>query len=236
MTKLLYLQNTNLFEANAHVTDVRTLEDGRLAVLLDETIFYPQGGGQPCDNGLIRTDSVTFHVSDVRMDKDGNVLHIGSFEKGVFAINDSAKLLIDSVRRIKNTKAHSAGHLIDCAISSIGINLHPTKGYHFPEGPYVEYMGELDISQDMVDRIQKAVDDLVVKNNKIIPSEVSAEEAEKRGLFVPPGKKARVVKFEGFEECGCGGTHVDSAGEIGKIVIRKIKSKNNIVRICYEVM
>jgi Ser-tRNA(Ala) deacylase AlaX len=236
MTTLRYLENTYTFEAAATVTDVRVLEDGRTAVLLDETIFYPQGGGQPCDIGTISTGTSVFRVTDVRMDKDGDVLHIGSCEKGKLEPGNTVTLAIDRDRRIKNAKAHSAGHLIDCAMSQLGVQLTPTKGYHFPEGPNVEYEGAIDNSPEMVQKLQAAVDTLVAKNSKVLANELSAEEAARQGVFAPAGKKVRMVHFEGFSACGCGGTHVRDAGEIGTIVIRKIKTKGGITKVSYEVV
>jgi Ser-tRNA(Ala) deacylase AlaX len=236
MTTLKYLENTYTFELSAKVFDIRTLEDGRTAVLLDETIFYPQGGGQPCDIGTISTEKLVFNVTDVRMDKEGNVLHIGSCANGKLASGDSVILSLDRDRRIRNAKVHSAGHLIDCAITQLGIPLKPTKGYHFPEGPNVEYEGAIDNSPDMVQKLQAAVDALVAKNSRVIAHELSAEEAAKQGAFAPAGKKVRMVMFEGFDACGCGGTHVRDAGEIGAIVIRKIKTKGGITKVSYEVV
>jgi Ser-tRNA(Ala) deacylase AlaX len=236
MTKLKYLENTYNFETQAKVIDISALEDGRTAVLLDETIFYPQGGGQPCDTGIISTDDSLFKVTDVRMDKEGNVLHIGTHEKGKLSSGELVKLSIDRERRIKNAKAHSAGHLIDCAIIKLGSALNPTKGYHFPEGPNVEYEGQIDNSQETIKKIQELVDELCTQKINIISQELSREEATKQNLFVPTGKGARIISFEGFSGCGCGGTHVRNSGEIGKIIIRKIKTKSGITKISYEVV
>jgi Ser-tRNA(Ala) deacylase AlaX len=235
MTKLLYLENTYQFEDTAKVVEVRNLEDGRTAVLLDQTIFYPQGGGQPCDIGTISSASSVFKVTDVRLDKDGTVFHMGLFEKGHFVPGESVTLLVDKDRRVKNAKSHSAGHLVDCAITNLGLALKPTKGYHFSDGPYVEYEGEIENPQDMLPKLQVAIDNLVNQNIKVVKEDLSPEQACAKGIFTPSGKSARVISFDGFAGCGCGGTHVNSSGEIGKIVIRKIKIKNGVIRVCYEV-
>jgi Ser-tRNA(Ala) deacylase AlaX len=236
MTNLIYLQDTYKFQAMAKVANIQTTEDGRTAILLDETIFYPQGGGQPCDIGTISNDEAIFNVNDVRMDKDGSVLHMGSFEKGQFALGDNVTLNIDQDRRIKNAKAHSAGHLIDCAVIQLGLPLNPTKGYHFPEGPNVEYEGEIENSPEILEKLQNSVNELISKKIQVVTYALSSQEAAKQNLFVPVGKKARIVNFEGFNWCGCGGTHIRSSNEIGQIIIRKIKTKNKITKISYEVL
>jgi len=161
---------------------------------------------------------------------------MGTFAQGAFEKNDVVVLEIDKDRRIKNAKAHSAGHLIDCAVTILALPLKPTKGYHFPEGPNVEYEGTIDTSPETIQKLQAIIDELMAKNNTVIIEDISADQAAKQGLFVPVGKKARIVAFEGFDGCGCGGTHVGSAKEIGKIIIRKIKTKNGITKISYDMV
>jgi len=235
MTQLLYLQDTYLFKSTASVLEIRTLEDGRTAVILDQTIFYPQGGGQPCDTGIITKDQSKFLVTDVRLDASGTVYHMGTFQQAMFAPGDSVELEIDQDRRMRNAKLHSAGHLLDCAVTQLGLQVKPSKGYHFSDSPYVEYVGEIANTPEMIQAIQTNIDALIEANLPVIIQELSCEQALQQGIKAPEGKSARIVGFQGFEPCGCGGTHIKSAGQIGRIFIRKIKSKGGFIRISYEV-
>lgn len=235
MTNLDYLCDTCLFESSAYVADVQLLPDGRTAIILDRTIFYPQGGGQPCDTGIISGSDTRFVVTDVRLDPEGIVRHMGNYEIGTLTKGQQVTLIIDQERRMRNAKIHSAGHLIDCAIVKLKLHVKPTKGYHFPEGPYVEYDGEIENSIDMIKNIQEQVDALLEADSRVDTQMLDYETAAKRGIKVPEGKQARIVQFGLFEPCGCGGTHVSSTKEIGKIIIRKIKSKGGVTRISYEV-
>jgi Ser-tRNA(Ala) deacylase AlaX len=236
MTKLKYLSDSYLFNSEAIVFGIVDNEFGK-AVILDETIFYPQGGGQPADRGRITSENGVFMIEDVRLDENGEVLHYGKFESGQFADGEKVKLEVDKDRRIINSRLHSAGHLLDCAVTKIGLNqLKPTKAYQFPEGPYVEYEGMIENPQEIIPRLQAAVDELVQKDMKVSAVEISAEEAVNKGVHVPTGKGARIVTFEGFEGCGCGGTHVRSSSEIGRILVRKIGSKKGATRISYQVI
>jgi len=235
MTNLMYLAYTYLFTAEAHVIDVRTLEGGRTAIILDQTIFYPQGGGQPCDKGIITSVSAQFDVNDVRLDKDGIVYHIGSFTTGIFKAGEVVSLAIDEQRRIAHAKLHSAAHLLDCAVSTSNLPLKPTKGYHFPEGPYVEYEGTIEASDNLIHLLQEKVNGLIAQNIPVIINQLTSEQAQEQGITAPAGKSARVVSFQEFKGCGCGGTHVRSSGEIGQMIIRKLKSKGNITRISYDI-
>ena len=236
MTKLLYLGDTYLFQSPATIVAVCKDESDRTTIILDQTIFYPQGGGQPFDLGKIVLENAEFNVTAVRLDENGIVHHFGEFAKGSFEPGDIVTLHIDEARRVHHAKLHSAGHLIDCAITQLNLPLTPSKGYHFAEGPYVEYAGEIEQTPEMVAAIQDNVNELVANNISIMVNELSAEEAKKQGIVAPPGKSVRLVLFEGFEPCGCGGTHVRNAAKIGKIIIRKIKSKKGNVRISYEVV
>ncbi len=235
MTKLKYLQDTYVFQANAMFMEIRENEKGK-AVVLDETIFYPQGWGQPPDKGQIVSDNAIFSVNDTRLDENGTVLHFWKFEKGEFQKGDKVVLKTDKDRRIKNAKCHSAGHLLDCAVKQMGLNnLEPIKGFHFPDGPYVEYKGIIENPTDIIPVLEKTVNTLIMDNLHVEKQNLSPEEAKAQGIWAPTGKSARVVKFSRFPSCGCWGTHVNSASEIGKITIRKIKSKKGTTKIAYSV-
>ena len=109
----------------------------------------------------------------------------------------------------------------------------PTKGFHFPAGPYVEYEGVVENGADLIPALEKKINELVGLDLIVEDKSLTSEEAEQQGIWAPEGKSARVVNFQGFPHCGCGGTHVRSAKEIGSVVVRKIKSKKGKTRISY---
>lgn len=235
MTNLKYLDDTYLFTVEAEFQELRENERGQ-AVILDETIFYPQGGGQPADQGEITSTSAKFIVKDVRLDESGTVWHFGNFSLGEFKKDEKVKLEINKDRRLENARLHSAGHLIDCAIEQLKIEgLKPGKGFHFPEGPYVEYEGNIDNSNELMSALQSIVNDLVARDLVVEKNNLSQAEASRQGVWAPAGKSARIINFVGFSACGCGGTHVKSSAAIGKLLIRKIKSNNDKIRISYAI-
>jgi Ser-tRNA(Ala) deacylase AlaX len=233
MTDLEYLNDTYQFQSEAKVIGVKTTEKG-LAIILNKTIFYPQGGGQPADQGKIVSEKAIFAVSDTRMDETGTVYHFGIFESGDFENGDPVRLEIVQDRRKLNARLHSAGHLIDIATTKAGLGLKAIKGYHFPDGPYVEYEGMVENPTDYVFAVEKAANTLVSESLKLEVKNFSPEEAKTRGIFTPDGKSARTVNFAGYKEIGCGGTHVKNSSEIGKILIRKISSKKGNTKIAYS--
>ena len=239
MAHLLYLADSYQFTATAVVQSVEENEHGTL-LILDQTIFYPQGGGQPCDTGIIVIGDVTFTVNNVRLSPEGVVYHYGVFDQpGVADVSgETVQLSVDEERRMLNARVHSAGHLIDIAVKKIGITgIVPTKGFHNPEGSYVEYDGVLEDAAQYIRSLETAANQLVADDIPIITEDLSPAEAQARGVYAPPGKSARFVYFDGYESdgCGCGGTHVRSTAEIGKITIRKIKSKKGVTRVSYAV-
>lgn len=234
MTNLLYLNDTYLFEHLASVNDVVENEFGT-ALVLNQTIFYPQGGGQPSDIGTIVSESGKFEVISVRLNENGIVFHYGEFTEGAIKVGETVNLSIDQENRLQFAKIHSAGHLLDCAVEIVGLDLIPTKGYHFADGSYVEYEGVIESDDDIKHKLQVAIDELIAQNLKVEIVDYTSEEALARDIHAPAGKSVRVVNFEGFDACGCGGTHIQSSKEIGQIIIRKIKSKKGNTRISYAV-
>jgi len=234
-TDLLYLEDTYLFKGEATFLETRENEKG-LAVVLDKTIFYPQGGGQPSDTGTIKSDSALFNVTFVGLDEEGVVWHFGVFEKGAFTKNEEVILEVDGEKRKLHARIHSAGHLIDCAIQDINVEIKPDKGFHFAEGPYIESVGEVENKEKFKEDIEQKVNELVQSGLKLNKEILSEDEAKNQCVEAPLGKSVRMVGFKGYEACGCGGTHVTNSSEIGNITIRKVSSKKGKTKISYAVL
>lgn len=221
-TKLIYLEHMPQFTHRAKVIGARE-EEGRTVVELNETIFYPQGGGQPYDQGVIENETGKFLVEEVRF-VEGIVKHIGTGH--VFAIGEQVTLKVDEPRRKLHMRLHSGGHVLDMAINRLGLDWKPGKGYHYPEGPYIEYTGEFDDAENL----QKKVEDTA--------NEIIAEGIVTTIKFLPDqlvnGKPARVVLYGDFS-VPCGGTHVANLKDIGHIYIRKISNKKGLIRVAYQV-
>lgn len=238
-TKLLYLENFMTREREAKVLEVGE-DNGKTIVLLDQTIFYPQGGGQPYDKGIIESASGKFAVEEVRF-LDGTVRHIGHFESGSFKKGDIATCKIEKGRRELNSRLHSAGHLVDMALSTLKPDWIPGKGYHFPDGPYVEYHGILNAqeTEKLKAEIEQRANELIQKGAEVAIRFADKKEMTKLCRFVPDyipeGKPGRVVLFGNFG-VPCGGTHVKYLSELKSMTIRKIKQDGDNVRISYDIL
>jgi Ser-tRNA(Ala) deacylase AlaX len=218
-------------------------------VITSETIFHPQGGGQPSDEGVMQNSTSKFQVASVRMDvvTDGQVLHFGRFtsDSKPFQAGEIVEQVIDSEKRLLYSRLHTAGHVLGAAVRHLLQDTIPNfdelKASHFPDSAACEFQGLIE--GKWKDPIQKKLDEYV---NKAMPVEIDwwdEEDFKKNGLerlipdrtFVPPGEKFRVVKIVGAEVYPCGGTHVDSTDLCGKANVKKIARSKGTSRVSYNV-
>lgn len=237
-TKLVYLENMHDLEADAYVERVEK-QNGRDVVYLDQTILYPQGGGQPYDKGVMQSGDATFVVEEVRF-VDGDVLHFGRFEGYPFVQGEDVHIVVDGDRRKLNARLHSGGHLVDMAVTKLGLDWTPGKGYHFPDGPYVEYEGQLDPERqtELQAKIEAKANELIAQNLPVSCRFVEYGELGQLCRHVPSNlptnKPIRVVQFDDFA-VPCGGTHVRSLADIQKLTITKLKNKGGSIHVGYAV-
>lgn len=229
MTKLIYLENQNLFEAKAKVVEILGTENGQ-AIILDQTIFYVQGGGQPGDKGLIRNSDGIFEVTKTVFNEEGLAIHLGNFIEGRFKVNDEVDLKIDAQSRQLNSKIHSAGHLIDLAVKNSGLRWKSGKSYHYPEGSYIEYSS--DVTEDLspqipslIEQINKKYDMLVTQS---LPFQIRLDKSQ-----TYKGQPLRIVSIAGLIECPCSGTHVERTSEVLGFKITKIRIKAGVIKVSY---
>ena len=233
-TELLYMTDGDLATYTTTVQEVQ----GKTGIILPATIFYPQGGGQPYDQGVIRGENGVFQVNEVR-NVDGVVVHLGILE-GEMVAGDEVVCEIDTARRLLNTRVHSGAHLLDLAVHTVGLHWVPGKGYSFPDGPYVEYTGDftaLDL-QATKNQIDAACAEVISQDLPVRIEFMNRVEMEKRLPFVPTylpeNRPARVV-FMGEYGIPCGGTHVHSLKEIGAVSVRKMKISGDVLRVSYQI-
>lgn len=238
MTELLYLKDMQKLECSAAVIDIRSNDKGQDVIVLDRTVFYPQGGGQPFDTGEIQADDFKFRVNEVRY-QDTDVFHIGEFIEGKPEKGDNCVCHVNGERRRLNTRLHSGGHVIDMAIDKLGIDWKPIKAYHFPDGPHIEYEGEL------TSNIDEFIASLNNKTKEIVSSDAStaikfmnSDEMSKycRSVpdYIPKDKPGRIVLYGNFG-VPCGGTHVANLRDVESARVTKIKVKSGKIKVSYSI-
>jgi alanyl-tRNA synthetase len=234
MTIQLYLKDTYLFHYKATLLKVGQDDKGHF-IVLDQTIFYPQGGGQPSDQGIIQHDRVKLEITSVRQVAD-EIRHYTSLFCDESLVNALVDCFVNQERRLLNSRYHTAAHLLGNIVEIAYPQLKAVKGHSFPGEAYVEFEGE-----HIVDplKIQTVMNEELSSDHKISIFEIAPLSFEERfyklPYSIPENKKFRVMQIGTLSPVPCGGTHVASTKEIGDIMIRKIKVKNSVIRISYEV-
>ncbi|EXJ77794.1 alanyl-tRNA synthetase [Capronia epimyces CBS 606.96] len=233
----------------------KTGSDDDFVVVTSETLFHPQGGGQPSDTGSMESmDGATFTVSAVRMDgeHDGQVLHLGRFggesQPRRFSAGERVTQSLDVEKRLLYSRLHTAGHVLGAAVRHLLEAQVPgfdeLKASHFPDSAACEFQGLIE--GKWKDGIQARVDDYVARAMPVEIDFWSEDDFRANGLarLIPspdsglglaPGEKYRVVKIIGAEVYPCGGTHVDSTDLCGKVGVRKISRSKGTSRVSYTV-
>jgi len=236
-TKPLYLTDSYAKEMDAAVVDVFPEGEGRWRLVLDETVFYPMGGGQPTDQGELTADGWSGKVYQVLM-RDGEIGHFVQSDAAP-SVDINVHGTINWDRRFKNMRIHSAAHVIDFAMFLLGYSpkiVTPLKGDHGKK-PFIIYTGTLgkDIRQELEDKSNE----LVQKNLKLTTAFETLEELEKDAIYLQPGlptgKPLRKLTLEGVGSVADGGTQVATTKEVGKIVIPSVTEEDGNTVIVYGV-
>ncbi|KAL7602383.1 hypothetical protein Lser_V15G22665 [Lactuca serriola] len=246
-TTLDYYHDMSKLQSDATLLCSFLDDDGRHALILDSTIFHPQGGGQPSDTGFITdvsSSSFKFIVQDVRS-KNGIVYHYGVFEKTAEDLERGVQVLlsVNESRRKLNSRLHSAGHLLDVCMKQVGLrHLEPGKGYHFPDGPYVEYKGTVPQSelQSKQKELEFEANNLISRGGKVSVALYPYEEAAMLcgGAlpdYIPKGSTPRIVKLGDFPGCPCGGTHVSNISELENMKVTQMRTKKGLTKVYYNI-
>lgn len=232
---LHYLHDTNKTTLTARITGVGEDAKGSY-LLLDETIFYPQGGGQPADQGTIKTETETLPIHFVGF-VDNAVRHYTTSPISENLIGQSVFCEIDGKRRDLNARYHTAGHMLAEIVSSIHSPAQAIKGHQFPREAYVEF---IDVPDGLIEieRIQNALSAWANDGHPIKNYEMTKTEYEgKHGVLpysTPDDKPFRVIEIEPFPPVPCGGTHMKNTMDICQVKIRKVTTKQGRTKVSYE--
>lgn len=239
MTELAYLSDTNKFTEHGVAKTIGSDEKG-LYVILDQTVFYPQGGGQPADKGYLKNGADSIPIIFVGF-ADGDVRHyIPESSRGAVEIGQRYELEVDGVLRIKNAKLHTAGHLISHVLEALQPTLIPIKGYHFPDGSYVEFLNPAGVEGARVIESGNSKIDADINNDLPISASLSNFETISKirpnlAPFTPKDKPSRIVSIGDYVPLPCGGTHLSSLGVLGSVKILKTKSQKGNLKVSYQV-
>ncbi len=238
VTERLYYDRDAVLEFQAVVTGLRAGgqeagSDGQekpfWCVALDRTAFYPAGGGQPWDKGLLVTalpnaESLQVDVERVEEDEEGQVWHT---VREPVAVGAQVAGRVDAERRMDHAQQHSGQHLLSAMfLRELGL---PTVSFHLGAESVTIDLDAEKISPEDLYRVEDAVNRLIFEDRRMLSHWVEREEAERmlaRGELRKLPERAgrmRIVEMEGVEFNACGGTHVRSTGAIGGLLVRRVE-------------
>ncbi len=220
-TKRLYFENPYQVEFEAQVIR-KIIHEQKPALILDQTCFYPESGGQPCDKGQI--DGI--NVLKVVEDKE-EVLHL--VEKDVSSKKIKGK--IDWERRFDHMQQHSGQHIL--SQSFYEFFEAETLSFHLGIDSSTVEMDLRTISEEEIEKVEERANDIIFQNREVKSYFIPEEKIKSLPFRKPPQKEGliRVVEVSDFDYSACGGTHVRRAGEIGLIKILKGERIRNNVRL-----
>ena len=209
-------------------------------VVLDQTPFYAEMGGQTADHGRI-TDSdsienpddncaLLFRVNNVQKNKGGKFMHYGKLVKGSLKVGDTVAASIDTVRRAAIRRAHSATHLLDAALVKVlGDHVHQAGSLVEPDRLRFDFTHFEGITPQQLNEVEDLVNGAILDGLTITTEELPLDEAKARGAVATFGEKygqtVRVVTMGDFSMELCGGTHLDNTAKVGMF---RIKSESSV--------
>jgi len=224
MTEKRYLNDSYLQTAAATVIACREWEGG-YALELDRTVFFPAGGGQPCDRGTIGGCDVT----DVIEQGEG-VLHIVSTP---FAIGEEVACAIDWPRRFDHMQQHSGEHILSFAAKELfgAVNV----GFHMSAASSTLDL-DVPLTQEQIESLEAKANGLAHNNLTVCLRYVEAEELPSLALRKQAQGlegRVRIVYMPEGDSCTCCGTHVARTGEVGLIAVTGVEPYKGGVRLSF---
>lgn len=225
MTERRYYSDSHTSKFETNIVE-RLVWDGKPAVVLDATYFYPTGGGQPCDHGTLNGAQV---IDVVTRPEDLAVIHVLGHE----IEGDTVQAEIDWARRFDHMQQHTGQHILTQAFVQTA-NL-PTVGFHLSPDTVTIDLDAPSISADQINTAENLANEVIWRNLPVTARLVSQDEMDGVRIRRIPGHLAteglRVVSVGDFDQTACGGTHVAATGEIGLLKIIRTEKKGGQIRV-----
>ncbi|WP_440952740.1 alanine--tRNA ligase [Methanococcoides sp. FTZ1] len=222
-TKRLFYDEPNRMEFEGVVLDI--FENN---IVLDNTLLYPEGGGQPADHGTLAVEDIVLNVVDTQI-YDGVVVHTIDKIEDELHIRKGDLVIgrVDEERRMAHARHHTATHIInDAAREVLGSHIWQAGAQKFKDRARLDLSHYKRITQEELDQIELIANRTVMENKRVLSDWMDRTEAEQKYGFrlyqggVPPGKLIRVMQV-GNDIEACAGTHCTNTGLVGPIKILK---------------
>ena len=200
--------------------EVQTISEAEEAkIVLEQTVFYAESGGQVADTGIIEDNQNVFEVSDTKS-VNKVILHIGKVKHGSFKKGDSVQAKVELKRRMAIARNHTATHLLQAALRKVlGLHVQQQGSLVAEDRLRFDFTHFKDIKKEELDRIEELVNEFIVQNHPVEKKEMTLTRARESGALAFFAEKyednVRVVTDSDISQELCGGTHLDNTGSIG---------------------
>ena len=200
-----------------------------VVLVLDQTPFYAEGGGQVGDVGKITSATCTLEVTGTTKNQKKVYLHHASVEEGVIAVGDTVKAEVNSMIRLATMRNHTGAHLLQAALREV-LGDHVEQAGQMVDSREIrfDFTHFSAMSKEEIAMVEKRVNQAILDAIPVVSQEMAIEDAKKIGAMALFGEKygniVRVVTAGDFSKEFCGGTHVDNTAKLGLFKIRSESS------------
>ncbi len=222
-----YLDDAYTTSFQAKILSCDALPSGHFALVLDQTYFYPESGGQPPDRGVIADAEVV----DVRESGENGIIH-----EVTAAVEGKVECEVDWDVRFDHMQQHTGQHLLTRAF--IEITGMPTISFHMGEETSTIDLQGKEADEETMDAVESLANAIIWENREVLIRNVAVSELEESSLrkSLPAGvTEARLVEIEDFDVVACCGTHVRRTGELGALKILKHERVKKNIRVHFRV-
>ena len=204
---------------------VQSAEEGdKVSIVLDNTTFYPEGGGQVGDCGLITNENLVLEVLNTKKGANNSIKHIGIIKSGRISNGDKVKTLVDRETRMSAARNHSATHLLHKALREVlGEHVNQAGSLVTPERLRFDITHFEAISNEELKVIEEKVNNVILSSLDIKCDIMNIKEAKEKGATALFGEKygdeVRVVSMGDYSTELCGGTHLTNTSQVGMFKI-----------------
>lgn len=204
---------------------VQSAEEGdKVSIVLDNTTFYPEGGGQVGDCGLITNENLVLEVLNTKKGANNSIKHIGIIKSGRISNGDKVKTLVDRETRMSAARNHSATHLLHKALREVlGEHVNQAGSLVTPERLRFDITHFEAISNEELKVIEEKVNNVILSSLDIKCDIMNVKEAKEKGATALFGEKygdeVRVVSMGDYSTELCGGTHLTNTSQVGMFKI-----------------
>ncbi|MHB8843163.1 MAG: alanine--tRNA ligase [Nitrospirota bacterium] len=207
-----------LIKGDKKVTEVK--EGDEAEIILDQTPFYAESGGQVGDRGELLGEGAKLHVTDTVKPVEGIFVHKGTVKKGGFRVGDAVLAKVDAEERMDTVRHHTATHILHATLRSVlGEHVKQAGSLVAPDRCRFDFTHYTALSEREKERIEELVNERIIENHPVETAEMDIDQAIATGAMAlfdeKYGDKVRVVTVKDVSKELCGGTHAQASGDIG---------------------